>query len=334
MINFTRAFETAWERTGIILFNPFDPGKWLIIGFNAFLVFLSEGSFSFNQAFHTENQTNYESLPALLHGAKQIGPWLNSYLSSSWLMLYLGLVFIGLCVWLVLNWVGCRGQFHFIDNIVRNRAAVSWPWRRYAREGNAWFLFHLVFIVFSWILFIALAGVFIGLNWSWINHEREPSGSEVVVLLVTLLFGMGIWLIYAGIDFLLRSFVVPLLFKQTFDLWGALAAVGRLVVAYPGSIIVYLLISFALAIAASILSVLVFCLACCFVCWIMVIPFVGSILLLLVLSMLLLPVLVFWRCFQLECLAQFGPEYDVWIVDVPAAGSTPVAGFTPQPPLG
>ena len=37
MINFTQAFDLAWERMLVILFRPFDLGKWFVIGFSAFL---------------------------------------------------------------------------------------------------------------------------------------------------------------------------------------------------------------------------------------------------------------------------------------------------------
>jgi hypothetical protein len=48
----------------------------------------------------------------------------------------------------------------------------------------------------------------------------------------------------------------------------------------------------------------------------------------------LLPVLIFVRCFTLDCLAQFGPEYDVWTVDVPPAGTAYMPPFSPPPPPG
>jgi len=33
-------------------------------------------------------------------------------------------------------------------------------------------------------------------------------------------------------------------------------------------------------------------------------------------TVILLPVLIYVKCFTLDCLAQFGPQYDVWTVDV------------------
>src|ERR1700733_6057278 len=54
VINFTRAFDSAWERMSIILFRPFDLGKWFVMGFGAFLAgFLSGGN-----GFNSYNQSS------------------------------------------------------------------------------------------------------------------------------------------------------------------------------------------------------------------------------------------------------------------------------------
>jgi len=333
MINFTRALELAWQRVEIILFRPLDANKWFILGLNAFLALLAEGGVVINNPISTQGQTRsytYHSLPAALHAFKQLISWLTSFALSPWVALYVALAFIYLIVWLALNWVGSRAQFMFLDNIVRNRPAISWPWHRYARQGNIWFLFHLGLVLFSVVFFAGTIGAFLVLNWSWINQERSPQGSELAMVIGLLLGISVLWILYAAVVFLVQSLVLPLYFKQTMGLGAALLAVGRLIVTRPLSIVVYLLISFALTVAGTILSMVAFCLICCLICWLAIIPFVGSMMLSFVLCQLILPVLIYYRCFQLDCLAQFGPEYDVWTVDVPAIASA----VTPPPPLG
>jgi hypothetical protein len=55
----------------------------------------------------------------------------------------------------------------------------------------------------------------------------------------------------------------------------------------------------------------------------------------LVICQLVLPVLIFTRCFQLDCLAQFGPEYDVFTVDVPPGAAPGIyPPVNPQRPPG
>jgi hypothetical protein len=219
-----------------------------------------------------------------------------------------------------------------LDNIVRNRAAIESPWNRYAHQGNIWFLFHLGLILLSTFFFVFAAGAFLVLNWSWINAERDPTGNEVAVLLGLLLIFFALGIVYTAVMFLIRSFVIPLYFKQSMELGAALLAVARLTVSHPISILAYLLVSFVLAFAAGFMAITIFCLVCCVVCWFACIPLIGSMLMSLILCQLILPIVIFLRCFQLDCLAQFGPEYDVWIVDVPPAdGMVPTLTPPPQP---
>jgi hypothetical protein len=332
MINFTRAFDSAWERMHIILFRPFDPSKWFVIGFSAFLALLAEGGVAINNSFPIGNQSQnynytYHSLPALLHGFKQLISWASSLSSNPWLALFVVLGIVYMIVWLVLNWVGCRGQFIFLDNIVRNRAAIAIPWRRYAHQGNIYFLFHLGLVLLSSFFYIVAVGTFLVLNWPWINAERNPAGNELKLIGVFLALLIILLIVYTAFLFLIRSFVVPLYFKQTMGLGAALLAVVRLTVTHPVSAVCYVLISFCLTLVGGVMTLLVFALVCCVLCWLACIPFVGSMLISYILCQLILPVLIFFRCFQLDCLAQFGPEFDVWIVDV-------APPFTPPLPPG
>jgi len=70
-------------------------------------------------------------------------------------------------------------------------------------------------------------------------------------------------------------------------------------------VVVFVLIRIAIFIGVAVLSIILCCVTCCTA----LIPYVGTV--------MLLPVLVYVRCFTLDCLAQFGPEYDAWTVDVP-----------------
>ncbi len=322
MIDFIRVFETAWQRMTIILFQPFDIGKWGLIGFSAFLAILAEGGVSFNNPLPygndgtTANHT-YQTLPDALHTFKKFTAQLSALPNDPWLKVYICVGIAYVVIWLVLTWVGCRGEFVFLDNIVRNRAALAWPWQRYAWAGNIWFLFHLGVVVVTAIAAAIAAAAFLYLNWTWISNERDPSAGEIgaLVLSFSVLFILG--LIGTTIKFLIDSLVLPLYFKQTMSLGAALLAVMSLVFTRPISIFIYVLLSFLI----SMVAILVTCLVCistfCVTCWVSCFPFIGTLLFSLVTCQLILPVLVFKRCFQLGCLEQFGPAYDVFTVEPP-----------------
>ena len=339
-LNFTRAFETAWKRTIIILFHPLDLGKWFLIGFNLFLAVLAEGGIAFNDPYTGGTQSsglnkpytfNSGTLPLVLHKCKEMIDWVKDLPVNNWIWLYVFVAVLYVVLWLVLTWVGCRGQFVLLDNIVRNRAALALPWQRYAHQGNVWFPVYVGFVAVSSLFFIAVGAGFLALNWSWINGERYPVGSEVLTLAICLVVLLVLWLIYAAVLFLVRSFVLPVYFKQTMGFGAALLSVARLTMTHPVSIFCYLVINLGLSFVAGILALLLFCVACCVMCLLACVPCVGSLAISLVMCQLILPLVIFLRCFQLDCLAQFGPEYDVWIVDVaPATAASPIT--PPLPP--
>jgi hypothetical protein len=337
VIDFTRALESAWERMVIILFRPFDPAKWGLMGFIAFLAVLAEGGVNFNNPLPMGRQNTtttthtYQSLPAALHAFKQFTAWLGTLSGNPWLALFVALGALYVVLWLVLNWVGCRAEFVFIDNIVRNRAALVWPWKYYARQGNVWFLFHLGLTLLYVVLVGTTVAAFLFLNWAWINGERDPNPGEYLVVGMSLLVFAVASILGGIVLFLIRSLVQPLYFKQTMGLGQALTAVLSLIFTQPLSLFVYLLLSFAIGLAAGLVACLIFCATCCVIIWVSCVPFAGSLLLSAVLCQLILPILVFTRCFQLDCLAQFGPQYDVWNVP-PAPG--PAAPVNPLPPPG
>ncbi len=325
MIDFGRALQTAWERMCVILFAPFDIGKWGLLGFNAFLALLAEGGVSINNPIPSSNNQKtsfeYSSTTQALHAFKQFTTWASDLPNNPELKILLCLGATYVVVWLVLTWVGCRGQFVFLDNIVRNRAALAEPWQRYGREGNIWFAFHLGLVLLWSLCAAAAAGVFLFLNWGWIRSERNPGGAEIATLIVTTLVFFVLGIIGIAIHFLIRSMVQPLYFKQTMGLGAALLAVMSLVVTRPISIFVYLVLDFALTILSGFIAcfilVFAFCATLSIVCWVSCFPFIGSMMLSMVLCQLILPLLVFQRYFQLGVLEQFGPAYDVFSVDLP-----------------
>ena len=71
-----------------------------------------------------------------------------------------------------------------------------------------------------------------------------------------------------------------------------------------GRFILYLLFRIVLGIATALVVMAAVLLTCCILCCGLMIPFLGTV--------LLLPVLVFQRSYSLYYLAQYGEEYDVF----------------------
>ncbi len=332
----------------IILFRPFDLGKWFVIGFSAFLAGLLQGGNGFNgfpsnsgNDFHDKQHT-YWQLP---HGGPmhdvarvllnltdgtghylaglhlpfaQAWPGLNlqqlnmSLLNSlSALFIVMIVVFIFVIV-ILMYWLGARGQFLFIDNVVRNRGAISWPWSYYARQGNSLFLFYLLFLLILILTIVPITVVGVVMAIPLFQHSSWPGAGEIAFFVVLGLLYLAIIVIFSVILFVFREMGVPLMFRNGLMARAAFMQSMRLMMAYPGSMALFVLIRIAMFIGVIVLTVI----TCCFCC-VGAIPYLGTV--------ILLPILIYVKCFTLDCLAQFGPECDVWTVDV-----APIS--PPQPP--
>ena len=356
MIDFTRAFDSAWERMMIILFRPFDIGKWFVIGFSAFLAGLLQGGNGFNSFpntsgnnYHYKQHTFWQLIPhgepshdvAHVVSSATDGSWRNlaglhlpfaqtfpgfnlpqfnlNFLDSLSALFVVMVAAFVLVILLLMYWLGARGQFLFIDNVVRNRGAISWPWSYYARQGNSLFLFYLLFLLILIIAIVPIAVVAVVLAVPLIQHSTWPGVGEIVVFGVLGLVYLAVIIIFSVILFVFRELGVPLMFRNGLMAREAFMTSMRLIRDYPGSIALFVLLRIAIFIGVIILSLVICCVTlpcCCLGEW----PYIGTV--------ILLPVLVFVKCFTLDCLAQFGPEYDVWTVDVPPTGTSP------QPPPG
>jgi MFS family permease len=328
MIDFSRAFNLAWERTLVLLFRPFDLGRWLVIGFSAFLAGLLEGGNGVDLPLPS-NSYNFSPNDSSFQYHANLPP-LSTSMAQAWTALFTGFgIFMAaaiccatLALIVLLYWLGARGQFLLLDNIVRNRPAVSWPWRAYARPGNNLFVFILWWVVAVFALLIPLMIAFIFAALPYFRLHRWPDGAEWAPLAIVGLIYLVVMIPLGLLFFLFREFGIPLMFRNGLTARAALVETWRLLQRHRASVLVFVLLRIALVVGMAVVTALVCCLSCC--CFERI-PCVGTI--------LLLPAIIYIKCFTLDCLAQFGPEYDVWTVDLPP-GAPSVPPVTLPPPPG
>lgn len=345
MIDFTRAFGSAWERMMVILFQPFDLGKWCAIGLSAFLAGLLSGGNGFNSfsGGDSQNQQNQHHTGIYHHHGGlfaqsslpnpfNFGPSPQSLGTSATHMLSalqggiailivtgIFIVIMGLVV--LLYWLGSRGQFMFLDNIVRNRGSVAAPWSFYARPAHGVFLFYLAClgICMAAALVFIIPVALVMMSPSYMHFWTQG------MALIALAFFGGIYLLlfvaFAIGIFFFREWSIALIFRNGLTVRAALAETWKLLCLHPGSAVLFLLLRFALWVALVILSLA----ACCFTCCVALLPYIGTV--------VLLPALVYIRCFSLDCLAQFGPAYDVFTVDLPSPDVPPNPASPLPPPV-
>jgi len=142
-INVVEPVSPALEHVKRMLFQPFDPGKWFIIGFCAWLARLGEAGFcSGGGNYNFGNLPHHDGLD-LRHDMDMARDYLLNNLD--WIIpLAALLLVIGLCLGLLFLWLNSRGRFMFLHCVALNRAEVTEPWNQFATAANSLFWFRLV----------------------------------------------------------------------------------------------------------------------------------------------------------------------------------------------
>ena len=221
-----------------------------------------------------------------------------------WILpLAIAVIVVGLAVGVLFLWLSSHGKFMFLHCVALDKAEVSEPWNKFAREGNSLFLFRLVLALIGMALILPLVGVAVVMVIQMIQRG-QPDVPGILVMV-----GLGLTLIAVGLLFfvirkLTVDFVVPIMYlrgRKCLEGWKEFLG---LLSANLGNFVLYLLFQIVLAMAIGTLVLVAFLATCCIACCLMMIPYIGTV--------LLLPVLVFTRSYSLHYLAQYGPEYDVF----------------------
>lgn len=306
-INVAEPVSPALGRVKHVLFRPFDPGKWFVIGFCAWLAQLGErgGGANFNFNNFGQNHGNGDDFRHALARARD-------YILDNldWIVpLAAVLVVMGLVLWLVFLWLNSRGKFMFLHCVALNKAEVAEPWRQFANEANSLFWFRLVLGLVAMICTLPLLVIaMVIVVKMFLSGQFIPNAILTAIGFGFLFFGMA--LVFAVIRKLTLDFVVPIMFLRRNRCLSAWKELGTLISGHAGTFILYFLFSIVLAIAIMAIIVFVVIITCCCAGCLMALPYLGTV--------LLLPVLMFKRCYSLYFLAQFGRDYDV---------------FEPEPPL-
>lgn len=301
-ISVTTPVGQAIERVRLVLFNPFDLGKWFVIGFCAWLAGLGErsGGGSFNTGSN--------------HGGGDIHQQFEharSYVveNLAWILpitIFIFLVIIGLMILFI--WLNSRGKFMFLYCVALNRAEVAGPWNQFEAQANSLVWFRLSLLAVWMIIAMPLTVFMIIIALPMFDHSAWNFAG------IMMLGGLFMVLFVAGIIFLLvrkltTDFVVPIMYLRGNRCLEAWREFRQMLGSNLGNFILYLLFQLVIELVTG-LMVLVIMVVCCPVCCFLMIPYLGTV--------LLLPIILFKRAYSLHYLAQYGPSYNVF---PPAAGA-------------
>jgi len=301
-IQFFEPLSRAWDRMVLILFRPFDLGKWFTIGFTAFLADLMNGpGGSGSGARADQSRWSHHQFGEFFRFPERAWDWLLAH--PLWSSLIVAGILILIILTVLFTWLSSRGKFMFLDNVVHNRAEVVMPWKEYRREADSLFLWRLIygFIVFGLIMTVLVMAF---LSFSALYFDDAPrelyfsKGIGIGLLLFLLI------IILSYIDLFLTGFVVPVMYKKRVGVmrgWGIFLSLFSRQLGY---FIVFGLIMLLMIILA-VMAVIVFGLGtCCIGFLLLIIPYLNAV--------VLLPLSVLFRSYSLEFLKQFGEEYDVF----------------------
>jgi len=286
----------AFERVKLILFRPFDVGRWFIIGFCAWLATLGQGGGGYNFNYGLNDRQGGRDVydEARRYAIENLG-WLIP------VALLVVLLVVGLM--LVFTWLSSRGRFMFLHCVRGNVAEVQAPWRQYAPHGDSLFWFRVVLGLISLgvVLPVVAGGVVLifGLAQGDARGALPILGAIVMVLMV-----IGLTAVFAVVAKLTTDFVVPIMalrHTRCLDGWREFWVLLR---EHPASFAIYLLFQLAIHLVIGIAVFALVLLTCCCAGCLLGIPYLGTV--------LFLPVLVFHRSYSLYFLAQFGAGYDLF----------------------
>lgn len=307
-ISYSGPIGRAWNRMKVALFKPFDLNKWFILGFTAFLAGLA----SWHNGTVGSRWSDRGSFREFVDFPSRAWQWLNSHLLLFMVIIFALAVFIAVVI--IILWLSARGSFMFLDNVVRDKAEISVPWKRFKTLGNSLFVWHLVFGLIGLSLSI-LFSVFFFITAAHYYKDRSDFPIPIILAVGMALFFLFVVIIIAYIFLFLRHFVVPIMYKnniKTVPAWHIFLSVfGQ----HPLYFILYGLLVFVLMIAFVIAVIFAGLITCCLGWFLLVIPYIGTV--------ITLPVWYFFRAFSLEFLAQFGPEYELFARPESPSGSTP-----------
>ena len=305
----------AIDRAKAVLFEPFEMGKWFVIGFCAWLAMLGQGGGgggSFN--------------PGGGHGGinpDQAKAWILEHLPLI-ISIGLGIFVVGLVIGIVFLWLSSRGRFMFLHCVAENKAEVKVPWHKFRNQGNSLFGFRLAVGIIGFTCMALFIGMIIAAIILLSRGSRYTTPGLIAGIVAVILIAIPVGILFALIFKFTQDFVVPIMYVRgcrCLDAWGEF---WRMLTSNKWRFALYILFQIIISMAIGAIVFALGCITCCCAWCIMAIPYIGTV--------ALLPIFVFARSYSLYYLAQYGRQYDVFI-PVASLQEPPIAGPVGEEPM-
>jgi hypothetical protein len=302
----------AIDRVKLILFRPFDLGKWFVIGFCAWLAYLGTGGGGGGGGGPRYTVPNKQ--PEAQEEIKEFVDSARFYVSDniSWIVpVAVIVVTLIILIGLLVAWLNSRGRFMFLHCVATNRAQVSIPWHKFRQQGNSLFLFRIVLGIISFVVVVVpIIGIVV-------LAVMMTSGSAPGIIAVPGFIILGLTIFALSILlFLVKKFtfdfVVPIIFLRMSSCTAGWREFMAVLSANKLRFTLYLLFQIVIKLVIGVMIGIGVCIGFCFCCasCLLFVPYIGTV--------ILLPVLVFTRSYSLYYLQQYGSQYDVFRTEMEA----------------
>ncbi len=298
-IEFINPFTRGWKRMVKALFSPFDIGKWFVVGFSAFL----SGLFEYNSSggnFNNSDDTHIDA-EEFFGFPEQALDWLQAH--PTWLTLIIIAIVVLFIIAVVLLWVSSRGKFIFLHNVLYDKKEIRNPWFKYKNPGNSLFTWRFAFSIIGIVIF----GFYVVWYLTTLFGLRAIDAPTGEIIATSIGWGIGFFIlaiIFLYISLFLNDFVVPIMFRKNLNTWVAWGDFLNIFKKHFLYFLLYGLFVLVIYIAIGIGVVIFGLITCCIGFILLVIPYLGSV--------ILLPFSYTFRAFSVEFLEQFGDEYKIF----------------------
>jgi len=296
----------ALARMKLVCFQPFDIGKWFTLGFCAFLATCDQQG---GQGANF-NAGGGRGGPG---GGNPVGDALRWIESNAALAaaIVAGVLVLIVAIEAVTAWLGARGKFMFLDGVVHNRGAVVKPWNDYAHLADSFFKLRFGLMLLGMAVVAVPIAVWLAMAWGEIKQGSVQTPTVIAAVLMGALVLFAV-LALAAINWVLVTLVIPIMYQFDVGVGEAIRIFRRDVMAgNVGAIILLFLMQIVLGLAVGIAMLFVMCATCC----IAALPYLSCV--------VFLPVFVFFQCYDLYFIQQFGPAFRIF----DAAGVCSVCGY-------
>lgn len=288
----------AIGKTKEILFQPFDLGKWFVIGFCAWLAMLAQsggggggGGGNWQRGDHSHGMQGFDGIR-------------EAVMSNLPIVLIFGSIalIVVIALTLLFLWLSSRGLFMFVHCIAENKAEVKHPWNKYLNVGNSLFLFKFAVWGITFICIGVLTGIG-ALLFFTVGARLQAMGALMIVLPISLLLVPLAIALLVFIKFT-NDFVVPIMYLRRCRCTDGWREFWSLLKINKANFALYILFQIVINMAIATIMFALMIATCCIACCIVSIPYLGTV--------LVLPLLTFDQAYKLYYLAQFGDAYNVF----------------------